>query len=234
MQIKIPKWSDEDIPYEYFNKFERAMAHNGIARGAWGQLLPVYLSGRAQASYAQVNVGALDDYDVVKQTMLESLGDTPASADRRWWTLSRRSGEEAGSFYLRVRSTGIRRLDGLTTREEVCERIILSRYLSLLPPDCYTNVVARNPKNGLEAAGFVQEFEEARTFAKRHQPWQTEYHSQPYNRERQDGGVVPGDSEGGAKQGVFSDAGGNPQISDSIGNQGSDVNSSPVKRKHAL
>ena len=62
VQIKIPKWADEDIPYEYFNKFERAMAHNGIARGAWGQLLPVYLSGRAQASYAQVNVGALDDY----------------------------------------------------------------------------------------------------------------------------------------------------------------------------
>ena len=69
--------------------------------------------------------------------MLESLGDTPASADRRWWTLSRQTGEAPGAFYLRVRSTGIRRIQGLETREEVCERMILSRFLSLLPQDCY-------------------------------------------------------------------------------------------------
>ena len=59
------------------------MRHNGIDKGTWGQLLPVYLSGRAQASFAQVDPDTLDDYDAVKETMLESLGDTPASADRR-------------------------------------------------------------------------------------------------------------------------------------------------------
>ena len=220
VQIKIPKWTDDDIPFEYFNKFERAMSHNGIAKGTWGQLLPVYLSGRAQASYAQVDVFALDDYDIVKNTMLESLGDTPASADRKWWTLSRHSGEEAGSFYLRVRSTGIRRLDGLTTREEVSEKMILSRYLSLLSSDCYTSVVARKPRNGLEAAGYVQEFEEARTFAKRHQPWKSSInHSggQPYNKRDQE------------KGGVASSAGGNSQKNVSSGTQVSEVNSSQPK-----
>ena len=167
--IKTPKWSDEETPYEYFTKYEKAMIHNGVDRTTWGQLLPVYLSGRAQASFAQVDSATLDDYDAVKSTMLESLGDTRASADRRWWTLSRKSGEEAGAFYLRVRSTGLRRFDGLASKEEVCERVILSRFLSLLSPDCYTSVVARQPKTGLEASRFVLEYEEARSFSKRHQ-----------------------------------------------------------------
>ena len=200
--IKTPKWSDEETPYEYFTKYEKAMIHNGVDRTTWGQLLPVYLSGRAQASFAQVDSATLDDYDAVKSTMLESLGDTRASADRRWWTLSRKSGEEAGAFYLRVRSTGLRRFDGLASKEEVCERVILSRFLSLLSPDCYTSVVARQPKTGLEASRFVLEYEEARSFSKRHQPWRSDSShqgTQHSKREQGNGGGVG--SSGGSPQG---------------------------------
>ena len=188
---------------------------------------------------------SLDDYDAVKATMLDSLGDTPASADRRWWTLSRQAGEEAGAFYLRVRATGIRRLHGCDSREEVCERVILSRYLSLLPSDCYACVAAKQPKNGLEAAKMVQEFEETRSFSRRWQPGRqdVDHHHSAGIREQGVGGgsspsssvvrndfdVVPGDSEGGAKQGVPSCAGGYPQSGYSVGNQGFEANSSPVK-----
>ena len=49
-QIKPPRWSDEEMPYEYISKFEKAMIHNRVAQGEWGHLLPVYLSGRVQAS----------------------------------------------------------------------------------------------------------------------------------------------------------------------------------------
>ena len=163
--IKIPKWSDEEVPFEYFGNFEKALKHNRIPRAEWGQLLPVYLSGRAQASFAQLGEDMMDDYDLVKETMLESLGDTPASADRHWWSLARQAGEDAGVFYLRVRSTGLRRLHGLKTREEITEQLILSRFLSLLPQDCYSNVVTKCPKNGLEVSRLVQEFEETRSSA---------------------------------------------------------------------
>ena len=192
-QIKTPKWSDEETPFEYFTKYKKAMRHNGIDRSTWGQLLPVYLSGRAQASFAQVDDDTLDDYDAVKATM---LGDTPASADRRWWTLSRQTGEEAGAFYLRVRSTGTRRFHWLATKEEVCERVILSRFLSLLSPECYNSVVAKQPKNGLEASRYVQEFEETRSFSKRHQSWRSNsnHHgpSSYVKREQGNGGGVGG------------------------------------------
>ena len=103
-QIKPPKWSDEDTPSEFFNK---ALKHNGVDKSEWGHVLPIYLSGRAQASFTQVSEEMLPDYELGKATMLESLGDTPASADRHWWTISRQAGETPGAFYLRVRALGI-------------------------------------------------------------------------------------------------------------------------------
>ena len=172
-QIKPPRSSDDDTLHEYFQKFEKAMRHNKIDQREWGHLLPVYLTGKAQASFTQVEEDTLDDYVTVKERMLESLGDTPASADRRWWTLSRRSGEEIGAFYLRVHSTGMRRLYGLKTREEICEKVILSRFLSTLPPNCYNSVVAKQPKTSLQASRFVQEFEESCIFSRRNQTWRS-------------------------------------------------------------
>ena len=44
--IKIPKWSDEDIPSEYFDNYEKAMAHQKMLEMCAGHLLSVYLSLR--------------------------------------------------------------------------------------------------------------------------------------------------------------------------------------------
>ena len=206
-QIKIPKWTDDETPFEYFTKFEKALTHNGIDKSTWGQLLPVYLAGRAQAAFTQVDLDSLDDYEAVKATMLESLGDTPASADRRWWTLSRQAGDEAGAFYLRVRATGLRRLHGFNSREKVCERVILSRFLSLLASDCYTSVSAKQPKNGLEAAKLVQEFEETRSFSRRRQPWRQDSNHHYSSSRREQGAVGGASSSGGSGSGVVKEEG---------------------------
>ena len=201
VQIKPPKWSDEEIPYDYFGKYEKAMLHSGIEKSSWGQLLPVYLTGRAQAALAQVDVAALDDYDTVKSILLASLGDTPTSADRKWWSLNRQPGEEPGSFYLRVRSLGLRRLHGMTSKDEVVEHMILSRYLSLLSAECYGVVVNMHPKTGLDAARMVQEYEETRTFTKKRQPWKQD----SYQHLRREPGVV---SSGGSSGSGRSSPGG--------------------------
>ena len=174
VQVKPPRWSDEDTPFDYFSKFEKAMSHNGVDKAEWGQLLPVYLAGRAQAALAQVE--ELDDYDTVKSTLLDSLGDTPSSADRKWWTLTRLSGEDPGSFYLRVRAVGLRRLHGLTTVAQMKEKIILSRYLSLLPADCYAAVSQRQPESGLDASRMVQDFEDTRAYTRKKMSWKDTYH----------------------------------------------------------
>ena len=178
VQVKPPKWSDDDTPYDYFSKYEKAMAHNGVDKAEWGQLLPVYLAGRAQVALAQVDTANLDDYDQVKSTLLNSLGDTPSSADRKWWSLSRLPGEEPGSFYLRVRAIGLRRLHGLTSVGEITEKVILSRFLSLLSADCYAAVSQRQPESGLEASRMVQDFEDTRAYTRRRQHWKDNPHHQ--------------------------------------------------------
>ena len=209
VQIKPPKWTDDETPYEYFGKYEKAMLHTGVEKSAWGQLLPVYLAGRAQAALAQVDISALDDYDSVKSILLESMGDTPTSADRKWWSLNRQPGEEPGSFYLRVRGLGLRRLHGLTSKDEVVEHVILSRYLSLLSADCYGAVVNKQPKTGLETARLVQEYEETRSFTRKRQPWKQDNY-QHYKREQ---GVVS--SAGSSGGGNSSSEGGSPSQANS-------------------
>ena len=52
--IKLTRWSNEDIPSEFFKKYEKAMEHNRHDKRECGPLLPVYLTGRAQAAFAQV------------------------------------------------------------------------------------------------------------------------------------------------------------------------------------
>ena len=197
--VKIPKWTDEETPYEYFNKYEKALTHNGVDKAAWGQLLPVYLAGKAQAAFAQVDTASLDDYDSVKNVLLASLGDTPASADRKWWSLNRLPGEDAGSFYLRVRAIGIRRLHGLTSKEEILERLVLSRFMSLLSPDSYSNAMARQPKDGLEAARIVQDLEETKSYSRKRQAWRQDHNhhnAQAFRRENNRGSSPNGGGNG--------------------------------------
>ena len=213
-QVKVPKWSDDEIPFEYFVKLEKALKHNGVDSSSWGQLLPIYLSGRAQAALAQVDLESLTDYESIKTVLLDSLGDTPASADRKWWSLSRLPGEEPGQFYLRVRSIGLRKMHGLKTREDFVEHVVLTRFLSLLSPDCYSFVIARQPRTGLEAAKLLQEYEESRSFQRRRQPWKESYHNHHKREPGVVNSVVPpvggnGSSESGSTSGGASGPVGN-------------------------
>ena len=175
--VKVPKWTDGDQAFSFFTKLETALTHNMVDKATWGRLLPVYLSGRAETAFAQVDRAKLGDYDTVKSVLLKALGDTPAHADRNWWSLSRLSGETPADFYLRIRNTGLRRLTQLPTREDVVEHMILSRFLSLLPADSYTAVTSQHPKSGLEAAELLQDFEESRAYAWKRQNWKNTHHS---------------------------------------------------------
>ena len=219
-QVKVPKWADDEVPSEFFSKLEKALTHNGVAKTSWGQLLPVYLSGKAQAALAQVPVASLDDYEAVKLVLLESLGDTPTSADRKWWSLCRQAGEDACSFYLRIRAIGIRRLQGLSSKEEILEKLVLSRFMSLLSSDSYSCAMTRQPKDGLEAARIVQELEETRAYSRQRSGWRQDHnhHSQSSRREPyrsgspNSGGTGSGNSSGGTGSGSPSSGAGVEEV----------------------
>ena len=219
-QVKVPKWSDDEVPYEFFTKLEKALTHNGVEKTSWGQLLPVYLAGKAQAALAQVPVASLDDYEAVKLILLESLGDTPTSADRKWWSLVRQSGEDACSFYLRIRALGMRRLQGLTTKEEIMEKMVLSRFMSLLSSDSYSCAMTRQPKDGLEAARIVQELEETRAYSRNRSSWRQDHnqhnsHSsrrEPYRSGSPNSGSTGSSNSSGGRSGSPSSGAGVEEV----------------------
>ena len=193
--VKVPKWTEGDQPFTFFTKLETALTHNGVDKATWGRLLPVYLSGRAEIAFAQVDMTLLGDYDAVKSVLLKALGDTPAHADRNWWSLARLPGETPADFYLRIRNTGLRRLCKLPTREAVVDHVILSRFLSLLPADSYTAVMSQHPKTGLEAAELLQDFEETRAYSWKRQNWKN---SPSGRREHSRGGGSSSGSNSGS------------------------------------
>ena len=203
-RVDVPKWTEGENPSEYFSKYEQALTHNGVPKDKWGLLLQIYLSGSAQASFAQVNSLVIKDYEAVKTAMLQSLGDTPDGADKRWCTMTRQRGETHRALYRRVHNTGFRRMY-LETKEECCQKMILSKFLTLLSSECYGSVVAKRPKNGQEAARYAQEFEEDMSFARSLQPRSAGGHQhQKYYSKREpssnEGGTVggSGSSQSGA------------------------------------
>ena len=198
--IPVPKWSGEETPWDYFSKYEQAQKHNGVSKADWGPLLQVYLAGKAQAAYVQVDPTKLADYDLVKETMLRALWDTPEDADRTWWTLRRRKGEVIGAFYLRMRATAIRRFFGISTREAMFDKVLLSRFMALLPSECYEKISARNPKTAEEAAGMVADLEGRESFSRHYLAGDTasSHHPRHHFKREQNGfpNKVQGDSGG--------------------------------------
>ena len=220
-QVKIPKWSDGEIPSAYFTKLEKALTLNGVPRSEWGQNIHVHLSGRAQDALAQVPLISIDDYDVIKDTILDALGDTPDSADRSWWSMVRKSGEDACAFYLRIRACGIMRMQGLISKEEILEKLVLSRFLSLLSQDCYTHATDRRPKDGLEAAKIVHEFEERRAYTRERSGWRQDHHRHNLHSSRREPNSSNSPNNSGTGSGSSSGGTGNANSGSSTGSSNS-------------
>ena len=220
-QVKIPKWSDGEIPSAYFTKLEKALTLNGVPRSEWGQNIHVHLSGRAQDALAQVPLISIDDYDVIKDTILDALGDTPDSADRSWWSMMRKSGEDACAFYLRIRACGIMRLQGLISKEEILEKLVLSRFLSLLSQDCYTHATDRRPKDGLEAAKIVHEFEERRAYTRERSGWRQDHRRHNLHSSRREPNSSNSPNNSGTGSGSSSGGTGNANSGSGTGSSNS-------------
>ena len=204
----VNREGDRKAPHDYFLKYEKAQSHNEIPREKWGVLLHVFLSGTAQAAYGQVNPEHLDDYERVKGSMLRSLRDTPEQADRNWWMLSRKAGESMGSFYLRMRAVAVRRFDGYLTREAIFEKVLLSRFLCLLPADHYNAVTLKEPKTAEDAADIVDDMEGRGDFSKHHLAGGHRWQSNHYNQKREGGHGSFGHSKGGGNQSGSGSSGG--------------------------
>ena len=181
IRVDVPKWSESEVPHEFLRKYEVAQIHNGVEKCEWGLLLQVYLTGTAQAAYNQLEPALYRDYDLLKVNLLKALKDTTEQADRNWWALAKRHDESFGAFVVRMRSTATRRFEDCFTREEVVEKVILSRFLYSLQSEQYSAVTLKEPKSAMEAASALDDLVSRNDFAKNHLR-NSDRVDQPYGR----------------------------------------------------
>ena len=201
-RLEVPKWKEGEAPMEYFLKYEKAQSHNEVPKVKWGVLLQVFLSGSAQAAYTQIDPGLVNDYDLVKSTMLKALRDTPEQADRNWWSIARKQGETMSAFQIRLKGVATRRFQGCETREALFEKVVLSRLLYLLPADQYNLVTMRHPESAAAVADIVDDLECRAEFARMHLSGSRQNQGgQPYYRKdnyhRNNRGYRGGGQQGG-------------------------------------
>jgi hypothetical protein len=99
-----------------------------------------------------------DDYDAVRTILLDAFGDTIDSARQQWWTLRKTPNESYQDCMIRIEEKFKRGLEGCKTHFDYVSTMSLSKFISILPAECRTYVLGRNPKDGMTAAHLAEEF----------------------------------------------------------------------------
>ena len=148
---------DSTQPSSFFSQFEKAMFANEEPKARWAVLLPAYLAGKAQEAYQnEVSPDISNNYDLVKQRLLQLLGDTPEEAAR--WSASRSGGETYDSYATRLQMLFNRMISEQMTMISLKSHVILSCFVHFLLPSCATYVSSRNPTSVREAARWADQF----------------------------------------------------------------------------
>ena len=104
----------------------------------------------------------MDDYNLIKQTLLEALSYTSIQDARRWWSTVREPENSYNGLYQRNSTLNQRRLEHLgDSKKDITNFITLSKFLDRLPHQCYNNVVSRQPTSGREAARLATEYQQS-------------------------------------------------------------------------
>ena len=184
----VPTWKENDMPADYLRRFEQVMKCNGEPKDQWARSLSLHLTGKASTVFStRIPLDRQDDYDAVKSILLDAFGDTVDLARQQWWTLKKSSNETFQDCMIRIEEKFKRGLEGCETRFDYVSTLSLSKFISLLPAECRTYVLGRNPRDGMMAAHLAEEFY-------RINPWKerSNYNSKHDRRDTVPSKTVPG------------------------------------------
>ena len=161
MRTPLPKWSDNDVPYNFFMSLEQALTFNEEPKENWHRILPLQLTGRAKAAL-DVDIFPEDrqNYEVMKSKILTALGDIPERAAESWWTIKGSPGESPDALVSRIAAMNNRRLSKCKTIADVISFTNLSLFFTLLSPEAATYVRSQRPETAREAARISTQFNE--------------------------------------------------------------------------
>ncbi|XP_065198307.1 uncharacterized protein LOC135829851 [Sycon ciliatum] len=161
-KVPLAKLHPGDDVEAFLTSFERSMRAYRVPPDDWVYLLSPQLTDKALLAYTELASTEADSYDRVKEAILHRYAVTPETSRRKFRGTTLQSSESMIDFAVRVRDTGSRWLSPASSREAICELILLEQFLSALPFGLRTWLRERKPSSLDQAASLAQDYLDAR------------------------------------------------------------------------
>lgn len=160
---KMPAYQEGEDIENYPRRFERLARTWGWPEEEWACRLVPLLTGKALEAYIAMDEDSAEDYENLKEALLEKFNISPETYRQRFRQTSTTSGETPTETYNRLKGLYHRWVrPEQRNKEEIGEIIILEQFLRVLPYEVRTWVKEHEPINGLTAARLATQYQNAR------------------------------------------------------------------------
>ncbi|XP_077148857.1 uncharacterized protein LOC143809698 [Ranitomeya variabilis] len=153
------KLTAEDDVEAYLTTFERTALREKWPKARWADLIAPFLSGEAQKAYHDLDPEVAQDFEKLKVEILARLGVTTAVRAQRvhQWTYQQDKPARSQMFDLICLTKKWLQPEVLTT-PEIIQRIVLDKYLRVLPPGLKKWVSQGNPTTADQLVELVERY----------------------------------------------------------------------------
>ena len=139
-----------DSPEDFFSLFERIATFNKFPKEKWFAMCYSKLSSdnRASAAVLQIRENDLQDYDVLKEKVLQIYARQPEFYRKKFRTMSKSNNETYCDFEHNLRQTMRRWLESVrcyNNINQLRETILLERFYAVLPPELRQHIIDKEP-----------------------------------------------------------------------------------------
>ncbi|XP_073412675.1 SCAN domain-containing protein 3-like [Dendrobates tinctorius] len=153
------KMTTEDDVEAYLTTFERTAVREKWPKAQWAGLIAPFLSGEAQKAYYDLEPEAAQDFDKLKAEILARLGVTTAVRAQRvqQWTYQPDKPPRSQMFDL-IHVTKKWLQPEVLTAPEIIQRVVMDKYLRVLPPALRKWVSHGNPTTADQLVDLVERY----------------------------------------------------------------------------
>jgi len=144
----------------FFNAFERVLEMHNVEKVSWEKFLPSQLNAKTLKAFNSLLAADTQNYDLVKQTILEYF-KLDAEAYLRNFRSQRRRGKESYRHFLaRLKGSllDFYQVKGIRTMDDLTDSILTEQFLMTLSPEVRQHVYAREPTCADDSAKFADVF----------------------------------------------------------------------------
>ena len=138
MRIDVPKMYDENFNLDnYFTVFERLAVAQGWEKNKWVSRLTSQFNARCQDIFSRISVELCQDYETVKQSLLDGYNLGPESYRKAFKALERKSPENFKDFAVELSELFSKWLKGMqcTTFEQLSQLLLLEKFYTSVPKE---------------------------------------------------------------------------------------------------